>query len=102
MDAVVEEINKLGRMEMWNDASPIWLRPQNSKMRLYKSRKLLQVVGHTPVDKITREGNVISCDVFSTYSDGRHIGISEYLLLDTQTWKYCGINLKGKINERTE
>ena len=28
VDAVVKEINKLGRTEMWNDMSPIWLRPQ--------------------------------------------------------------------------
>ena len=95
VDAVLETINELGSKEMWNGASPIWLRPQHSKMRLYKPRKLLQVVGHTPVDKITRERNVISCDVFSTYSDGRQIGTSEYLLLDTQTWKYCGVKLRG-------
>ena len=31
--------------------------------------KLLQVVGHTPVEKNTREGNLISCDVFSTDRD---------------------------------
>lgn len=93
VDAVVEEINKLGRLEMWNDISPIWLRPQNSKMKMYKPRKLLQVVGHTPMDEITKEGNVISCDVFSTYRDGRPIGTEEFLLLDTQTWEYCGIKL---------
>lgn len=91
IDAVVDEINRLGRIEMWNDASPIWLRPQHSKMRLYKPCKLLQVVGHTPVDKITREGNLISCDVFSTYRDGRPIGTEEFLLIDTLTWEYCGI-----------
>ena len=28
VDAVLETINQLGRIEMWNDASPIWLRPQ--------------------------------------------------------------------------
>lgn len=91
VDAVVKEINNLGRIEMWNDASPIWLRPQYAKMRMYKPRKLLQVVGHTPVEKITRQGNVISCDVFSTYRDGRPIGTEEFLLLDTMTWEYYGI-----------
>ncbi len=63
---------------------------------MYKPRKLLQVVGHTPVEKITKEGNVISCDVFSTYRDGRPIGTEEYLLLDTETWEYTGIKVKGK------
>lgn len=93
VDAVVEEINKLGRLEMWNNISPIWLRPQNSKMKMYKPRKLLQVVGHTPMNEITKEGNVISCDVFSTYRDGRPIGTEEFLLLDTQTWEHWGIKL---------
>lgn len=64
VDAVLETINQLGRIEMWNDASPIWLRPQHSKMRLYKPRKLLQVVGHTPMDAITKEGNLISTVCF--------------------------------------
>ncbi len=96
VDAVVEAINQLGRLEMWNDASPIWLRPQHSKMRMYKPRKLLQVVGHTPMDAITKEGNVISCDVFSTYRDGRPIGTQEFLLIDTQTWEYCGIGLQKR------
>lgn len=91
VDAVVEEINKLGRTEMWNDASPIWLRPQYSKMKLYKPRKVLQVVGHTPVEGINRTGNLISCDVFSTRSDGSPIGTEEYLLLDTLTWEFCGV-----------
>lgn len=93
VDAVLETINQLGRIEMWNDASPIWLRPQHSKMRLYKPRKLLQVVGHTPMDAITKEGNLISTDVFSTYRDGKLIGTEEFLLLDTVTWEYCGIKM---------
>ena len=91
VDQVVKIINKLVLREMWNQASPIWLRPQNSRVRLYKPRKLLQVVGHTPMTEITREGNVISSDVFSTYRDGRPIGTQEFLLLDTQTWEYCGV-----------
>lgn len=52
---------------MWNDASPLWQRPQYSKMRMYKQGEFLQVVGHTPVKKITQAGDIISCDVFSTY-----------------------------------
>ena len=90
-DLVIEEIDKLGAREMWNDASPIWLRPQYSKMKLYKEHELLQVVGHTPMDKITRKENVISCDVFSTYRDGRPIGTQEFLLLDTESCEYCGV-----------
>lgn len=93
INAVIEYINNLEKNDMWNDSSPIWLRPQHTRMQMYKPRKLLQVVGHTPVDKITKENNVISCDVFSTYQDGRPIGTQEFLLLDTKTWEYLGITI---------
>ena len=46
---------------------------------------------NTPMDEITREKNLISTDVFSTYRDGRAIGTQEFLLLDTETWEYIGI-----------
>ncbi|MGN0424017.1 MAG: metallophosphoesterase [Acetatifactor sp.] len=91
VDAVVDTINGLGRASMWNDASPIWLRPQYGNMRLYKPRRLLQVVGHTPMEKLERKKNLISCDVFSTYRDGSPIGTQEFLLLDTKTWEYSGV-----------
>lgn len=91
VDAVVNRINELRPDSMWNDASPIWLRPQYGKMRMYKPRKLLQVVGHTPVKEITKQGSVISCDVFSTYRNGQPIGTGEFLLLDTETWGYAGV-----------
>lgn len=91
IDKVVEIINGFGMVEMWQDLSPVWWRPQYYQGQMYKPRKLLQVVGHTPVQAITKKGNVISCDVFSTYRDGRPIGTQEYLLLDTLTWEYEGV-----------
>ncbi|MDD6155812.1 MAG: metallophosphoesterase [Lachnospiraceae bacterium] len=93
VDAVIETINGLGQYEMWVEDSPIWLRPQHCKTPMYKPRKLLQVVGHTPVGKIERKGNIISSDVFSTYRDGQPIGTQEFLLLDTKTWEYSGIRI---------
>ena len=75
----------------YNDASPIWCRPQYYKGRLYKPRKLLQVVGHTPVGGITRKGNLISCDVFSTDSVGKPIGTQEFMVIDTVAWDYQSI-----------
>ena len=72
-------------------ASPIWYRPQYYEGRLYKPRKLLQVVGHTPVEGITRKGNLISCDVFSTDSVGKPIGTQEFMVIDTVAWEYYGI-----------
>ena len=90
VDAVVEKINELGTQELWTDDSPIWCRPQYEDKRMYKSRKLLQVVGHTPVEQITKKRNVISCDVFSTYRSGEPIGTQEFLIIDTITGEYSG------------
>lgn len=92
-DTIVQKINQLGSDEMWTDESLIWLRPQNRKVELYRSKELLQVVGHTPVKEITKTGNLISCDVFSTHSDGTPVGTEEFLLLDTKSWDYKGIKL---------
>ena len=91
IDAVVERINSLGMLKMWDDASPIWFRPQFYNERMYKSDDVLQVVGHTPVEKIRKDGNVLSCDVFSTYRTLKPIGTQEFLLIDTETWGYKGI-----------
>ena len=88
---VVETINALGHKELWCDDSVIWYRPQHYQGKMYMPRKCLQVVGHTPVDKISKSGNVISTDVFSTYRDGTPIGTQEFLLLDTETWEFRGI-----------
>ena len=90
-DKAIRKINEFHHDLMWNDMSPIWFRPQYSKGKMYKPRKLLQVVGHTPVEKIHRKGNVISCDVFSTYRDGRPIGTQEFPVIDTETWEFWGV-----------
>ena len=92
IDNVVNTINHFGCEEMWRDASPIWYRPQYKEGRPYKPRNLLQVVGHTPVERITRDGNLISADVFSTYRTGEPIGTREFLVIDTVTWEYAGIS----------
>lgn len=92
MDTVLDYINNFGKMEMWYDGSPIWLRPQYTDVKMYKSHQFLQVVGHTPMETITKKNNVISCDVFSTYRDGKPIGTEEFLLLDTITWDYSMVN----------
>lgn len=91
VDAVIDEINTLGLKEMWDDASPIWFRPQFYPEKMYKEKELLQVVGHTPVQEIDRFANVLSCDLFSTYNTGDPIGTEEFVLIDTETWGYKGI-----------
>lgn len=92
-EEVVNHINNLEHpvRHMWQDYSPIWYRPQYFGSKLYKPRKLLQVVGHTPVEKITKENNVISCDTFSTHVDGSPYGNQEFTLIDTETWKFKGV-----------
>ena len=90
-DEVIRRINALGMDEMWSDWSPIWYRPQYENSRMYKPRKLLQVVGHTPMENLGRERNVVSCDVFSTYRNGQPIGPQEFPVIDTETWEYIGI-----------
>ena len=93
-DAVIQIVNGLGCREMWNDTSPLWLRPQYCPEKMYKQEEFLQVVGHTPVERITEEWNIISCDVFSGYRDGSPIGSEEFLLLDTETWEYSCLKVK--------
>ena len=90
-DEVVRRINTLGMEEMWSDWSPIWYRPQYENSRMYKPRKLLQVVGHTPMENLGRDNNVVSCDVFSTYRNGHPIGPQEFPVIDTETWVYIGV-----------
>ena len=91
IDAVIDRINCLGRNEMWDDAAPIWFRPQFYNEKMYRETDLLQAVGHTPVMQIDHLGNVLSCDLFSTYRTGDPIGTEEFLLIDTETWEYKGI-----------
>lgn len=93
-DAVIEAVNGLGCREMWDDASPIWLRPQYYPERMYKQEELMQIVGHTPVECITEDWNIISCDVFSTYRDGSPIGTEEFLLIDTISCGYSGMKAR--------
>ncbi|MDO4621391.1 MAG: metallophosphoesterase [Eubacteriales bacterium] len=92
-EKALKEINALADSEMWKDESPIWLRPQHGKVKMYRPRKFLQVVGHTPVHEITRQGNILSTDVFSTYRDGSPIGTQQFLLLDTVTWQWEPVNI---------
>ena len=88
VDAVVERINSLGIREMWDDASPIWFRPQVNLEVMYKRGELVQVVGHTPVHDITEEFGIVSCDNFSTYRDGSPIGTEKFLIIDTESLRY--------------
>lgn len=87
----LDAINHFGRKQMWTGNSPIWLRPQYEREPLWHGSDFLQVVGHTPMKQITRERNLLSCDVFSTDFRRGRLGPWEYPLLDTETWEWKGI-----------
>ena len=91
IDAVIEAVNNLGSEDMWQEDSPLWYRPQMNGGRMFLQEQVLQVVGHTPVRDIIRNGNVVSCDVFSCDSRGKPFGSRKFLIIDTETWKYKGI-----------
>ena len=87
-DKVIDEINGMGPSEMWLDNSPIWHRPQYDGRPLFKSRELLQVVGHTPVKEAYAMDNIISCDTFARYQNGVVYGTDKFTVVDTVTWKF--------------
>ncbi len=94
---VIDEINVLWRNDMWRDDSPIWFRPQSGYaeyMPVYLPEGYLQVVGHTPVEDIQVERGIVSCDVFSTYADGKPIGCQEFPIVDTETFEVEAIGVK--------
>ena len=91
VDAVLETINGFERWIMWQDLSPLWLRPQYTHERMYKPRKLLQVVGHTPVRSSERTGSLVASDTCSDYRNRGRFGPWEFTLVDTKTWEHKGI-----------
>lgn len=100
-DDLIERINYLDDKDqrLWKDDSPIWARPQHQdgvskldRLYMWKPETYFQVVGHTPLIHPEQEGNLLSCDVFSTYPDGRRYGMQEWVIVDTekQTWEIYG------------
>lgn len=77
---------------LWDQDSPIWARPQDATNMVLFSDKM-QVVGHTPMKKITlsHNGKLLSTDVFSTYNNGAPYGERRFAIVDTEkmTWEYA-------------
>ena len=74
---------------LWDENSPIWARPQHTGEIMFSDK--MQVVGHTPVETISFVDNILSTDVFSTYSNGAPIGEKRFAIVDTKkmTWGYA-------------
>ena len=101
LDADIEEViatvNDAPHDYLWNDKSPLWFRPQYETREMFRADTYKQVVGHTPVEKIFEKDGIISTDVFSTYRDGRQIGESAMMVIDSETGKYEKIEVMGKL-----
>jgi len=92
---------------LWESDSPIWARPQEDFSeetgerisifcsRMWKAKKYMQVVGHTPMHKITHHEakytDLLSTDVFSTHNNGAPYGEQKFAIVDTvnKTWQYA-------------
>ncbi len=88
IDDIIDSINRGTVDELWNDRSPLWFRPQMSTREMFRADEYTQVVGHTPVENIYEENGVISTDTFSTHSNGRQIGESAMVVIDTVSREY--------------
>ena len=88
-------MNEAPQEYLWNDKSPLWCRPQYRKVDAFRKDEYTQVVGHTPVENIFEKDGIISTDVFSTYSDGRQIGESAMIVIDSQTGDYKRILIES-------
>ena len=101
LDADIEEViaavNDAPHDYLWNDESPLWFRPQYETREIFRADIYKQVVGHTPVERIFEKDGIISTDVFSTYRDGRQIGESAMMVIDSETGKYEKIEVMGKL-----
>lgn len=101
LDADIEEViatvNDAPHDYLWNDKSPLWFRPQYETREMFRADTYKQVVWHTPVEKIFEKDGIISTDVFSTYRDGRQIGESAMIVIDSETGEYEKIEVMGKL-----
>lgn len=96
IDKVLREVNCAGEKWHWNNASPLWFRGTDYTCETFRGKEYMQVVGHTPVKKITRYKNMIYTDAFSTRRDGSQIGESKMIVIDSKTKKYKSIKIPKK------
>lgn len=94
MDQVIAAVNDAPQNYLWNDDSPLWLRPQYRKVEAFRKDSYVQVIGHTPVETISEQNGFISTDVFSTYRDGRRIGEPVMIVIDTVADDYEKVEVR--------
>ncbi|MBQ7503598.1 metallophosphoesterase [bacterium] len=96
IDKVLAAVNSAPQDLLWEDGSPLWLRPQAGGTEMFGSETFIQAIGHTPSESIYEENGVIYADVFSTASDGEQIGEAAMPVIDTLTKAYEIIAVEGK------
>lgn len=85
-DSLERLVNCAAPIDLFMESSPLWARPQlRPEEKVYNYRNCLQVVGHTPVEGVNLEDNLLSTDVFSTYRDGTPFGDQTFAIVDTVT-----------------
>ena len=97
IEEVIAAVNDAPHDYLWNDESPLWFRPQYETREIFRADTYKQVVGHTPVERIFEKDGIISTDVFSTYRDGRQIGESAMIVIDSETGKYEKVEVMGRL-----
>ena len=95
IDDVIWAVNHAAESLLWDDESPLWLRPQYRNVRVFRKDSYTQVVGHTPVETVFEKDGIISTDVFSTDRSGRQIGESVMIVIDSETGKYEKLAVEG-------
>lgn len=86
---LIHVVNYASPKELWQEDSPIWVRPQDEKYEMWPAK--LQVVGHTPVstcETCAWDNKLLSIDTWSTYSNGAPIGDRSFAIVDTKTGEW--------------
>ncbi len=87
IDHIIDRINHMGAEELWDDDSPIWLRPKDRDEAMYPEG-FIQVVGHTPVAHAEQTGPVILLDLFSMDPYGCMIGDGSFYYINTEDGRF--------------
>ena len=100
VDIVIDNVNRLLSPDdlWWDSASPVWYRPQRALCPMYEPDRFVQVVGHTPVETIRREGCMIFCDVFARTRNGLPYGSRHFPVVDTETGTWTEYPVPGETD----
>lgn len=84
---------------LWNDNSPLWVRPLEGNFYL----EMPQVFGHTPSETCWEvQPNIWCIDTFSTYPDGRQFGDNTVLeVIDGKTFNKIKLEKQNARNNNT-